>query len=146
MGGALLALVVAVVIFIGLVIWYTVHPGEIEAEQLSGLEAVHQLATACHDRHPQLAGTPAGYLEKASALASAGEPPWRELLGLYCKTLAVDPDSGAAVVGWVEAAAHRADLADPAPGQLQELLAAVERLAPDTAGLDRARAAVTAMD
>jgi hypothetical protein len=145
MGSALLALVVAVVIFIGIVLWYTVVPAVIEPRRLSDVEAVHALAAECHARHPQLARGPEDYLATAlpmleRARFDSGFTAWDELEGLFCRTLAVQPDSGAAVLGWVETAALGSLAEPPRDADLDRawtLLLAVHRLDPEREELSR---------
>jgi hypothetical protein len=145
MGSALLALVVAVVIFIGLVLWYTVNPAGIEPRVLSDLEPVHSLATECHERHPQIARGAQVYLGQAlpmleRARFEPGFDEWAPLEELFCRALAVDPDSEVAVLGWVELTALGI-LAEPPrrgdPDRAWSLLLAVHRLRPQAEGLPR---------
>ena len=144
MGGALLAMVVAVVIFIGLVIWYAVNPGEIEPERLSDLESVHQLAAECHQRHPQLARQAADYLDEAlprleRARFEAGFDGHDALEELFCRAVAVEPDNPQAVAGWIEVHALRALRQEGADIEALDrawvLLLGLHRLEPDTPGL-----------
>lgn len=145
MGSALMALVVAVVIFIGMVLWYTVNPAGITPESLSDLEPVHELAGECHQRHPQLARGAQDYLQQALPLLERarfdpGFDQWEPLEELFCKTLAKDPDSTHAVLGWVELNALAALAEPPRPGDLDRawaLLLAVHRLRPEAEGLPR---------
>jgi hypothetical protein len=145
MGSALLALVVAVVIFIGLVLWYTVNPAGIAPKTLSDLEPVHDLASECHQRHPQLARSADHYLDQAlpmleRARFEGGFDQWEPLEDLFCRALAMDPDNTLAVLGWVELTALGA-LTEPARAADQDrawaLLLAVHRLQPEAEGLPR---------
>ncbi len=151
MGGALLAMVVATVIFIGLVIWYAVNPGEIEPVRLSELEQVHALSQDCHRRHPQLARTPQEYLAEAlPALERARFDPafegYEQLEDVFCRCLALDADEPLAVLGWVEINALRAlrqGSVDPeALDRAWGLLLAVHRLEPGTEGLENVGASL----
>jgi hypothetical protein len=149
MGGALLALVVAVVVFIGLVLWYTVNPSDRQPRTLAELDAVHAVSTACGQRHPQLARGPEDYLSEALPLLERarfeiGFDDWDHLQDLFCRSLALDADRREAVFGWAEVQGL-ATIADPEnPRELDaawELMLAVHRLDPDTEGL-RSLAAV----
>jgi len=141
----MLALIVMIVVFIGLVLWYTVNPADYRPGTLSAYEPVHELASACHERHPQLARGADVYLAEAlpmleRARFQAGFTDWDELEGLLCRTLAVDPDSLPAVLGWVELTALGALADPPRDGDAElawDLLLAVHRHEPDADGVER---------
>lgn len=145
MGGALLALVVAVVIFIGLVLWYSVNPADYRPSTLAAYEPVHELSVECHLRHPQLARGASVYLDQALPMLERArfEPSftdWDELEGLFCRALAVDPNSQVAVLGWAELTALGALATPPRSGDLDRALAlilAVHRFEPQAVGLER---------
>ncbi|MFH1466266.1 MAG: hypothetical protein ABIO70_17915 [Pseudomonadota bacterium] len=143
MGGALLAMVVAVVIFIGIVLWYTVNPAEIEPARLSDLEVVHRLATACHERYPQGALAAEAHLAEAlprleRARFAPADPDLQGVEVLLCKALAVEPGCPEALLGWAELAALRGLRGEDDSIELQRaaaLLEALRRFAPDTRDL-----------
>ncbi len=145
MAGALLALVVAVVIFIGLVLWYTVNPADYQPKTLAAYEPVHDLAAQCHDRYPQGARGAEDHLalalpmlERARFDTSFHE--WDELEALFCRALAVDAESLPAVLGWAELTALGALASPPRSGDLERawaLLLAAHRFQPQASGLAR---------
>jgi len=145
MAGVMLALVVVVVVFIGLVLWYTVNPADYRPQTLSAYEPVHDLHVQCHERFPQLAGDAQSYLDQAlpmleRARFEPGFQQWDELQGLFCRTLAVDPDELDAVLGWAEMTALRALATPSEAGDLDlawALLLAVHRFQPQALGVER---------
>lgn len=66
MGGTLLGIAVAVVIFIGIVIWYSTFPsGVFSPNAISDYEATHLLIERFEQKYPQLAGNSEAYFAEA---------------------------------------------------------------------------------
>jgi len=149
MGGALIAVAVAIVMFIGLTVWYTdganIHILRMNTTlttvaELGETAAVHALAARCHETYPQLAKSSAAYWEELEEIDLTAPDAAIQQADLFTRVLALESDSAFAVVGLL-----RLDLAG-VPTLIQEqeraaLFDAVVRFAPGTPGIDALRRA-----
>jgi|GEM_PF-4479745 len=148
-GGVLLSVAVAIVMFIGLTVWYTdvsnVHvlrknPSLSEVRVLTETDAVHRLALRCHDAYPQLAKSASSYWAELEEVDLTAPDAGIRQADLFTKLLALDSNSPSALVGLL-----RLDLSG-IPTLVKEeeragLIDALDRFAPETAGLEALRAA-----
>ena len=149
MGGALIAVAVAIVMFIGLTVWYTdganIHilrmgHTHTTVAELGETAAVHALATRCHDTYPQLAKSSSAYWAALDEIDLTAPDAGIQQADLLTRVLALESDSADALVGLM-----RLDLAG-VPTLIKEqerasLFDAIERFAPETPGVEALRKA-----
>jgi len=149
MGGVLLAVAVALVMLIGLTIWYTdgsnIHLLRMNTTlttvaELGETAAVHTLAARCHETYPQLAKSSDAYWAELKEIDLTAPDAAIQQADLFTRVLALESDSAFAIVGLL-----RLDLAG-VPTLIHEqeraaLFDSVERFAPKTPGMEELRRA-----
>ena len=149
MGGALLAVAVAIVMFIGLTVWYTdganihilrTNHTRTTVAELGETAAVHALAARCLETYPQLARSSSAYWAALNEIDLTASDAGIQQADLLTRVLALESDSADALVGLL-----RLDLAG-VPTLIREqehgpLFDAIERFAPETPGVEALREA-----
>jgi hypothetical protein len=134
---------VAIVIFMGLVVWYASNPTMVSAQALGDSEVVHQLALRCSVSYPQLAKPVSDYWEELERVDPTETGAGLRQADLFTRILALNGDDPNAIAGLLALELGGVPTLIEA-SERERLLVALQRFSPDSVQIERLRTAAGA--